>query len=96
MNELLNQVVTDLHRDKFKLGTRVETICDWPGVPAGTQGIVCEDYGSGITVAWDLPDRPLPDLPADEIAKLWAVDHSCPLRDGFDKETELQYLKVLS
>ena len=42
------------------LGTRVRTLVAFSGVPEGTEGVVDEDYVTGVTVAWDLPDQPLP------------------------------------
>ena len=80
---------------KFNLGTKVECIEDFPALPAGTVGYIVEDYGSGIMIAWDLPHRPYPkDKTPEEVADMWAIDAACPIRDGFDKETELQYLKI--
>jgi hypothetical protein len=76
------------------IGQRVKTLRGFSGVPEGTEGVIDEDYGSGVTVAWDLPDRPLP-----EGYKQWngkpAVAPGQPLRDGFDKETELKYLEAV-
>ena len=79
------------------LGTKVKTLVAWSGVPVGTVGYVCEDYGSGYMIGWDLPNKPYPhDLTHEEVGKLWAVNNKCPLRDGFDKKDELQHLKVLA
>lgn len=75
------------------IGQRVKTLRAFSGVPEGTEGVIDEDYGSGVMVAWDLPDRPLP-----EGYKKWngkpAAAPAQPLRDGFDKENELKYLEV--
>lgn len=80
----------------MKIGTKVKSLRDFSGVPKHTTGYVVEDYGSGITIAWDLPNRPYPqDMTYQEVAEMWAVSSKCPLRDGFDKETELQYLEIL-
>ena len=77
------------------VGTKVQTLVAWPGVPKLTEGYIVEDYGSGVMVAWDLPDRPYPKhLSFEQVGKLAAVDPICPLRDGFDKETELSYLCI--
>jgi len=46
-------------------------------------------------VAWDLPDRPLPDMTPAEISEMFAINPKCPLRDGFDKETELDFLEAM-
>ncbi len=43
-----------------KVGTRVGSIVGFVSVPKGTEGVIDEDYGTGIIVAWDLPDGPLP------------------------------------
>lgn len=75
---------------------KVKSLEDFPGVPAGTLGYVIDDYGTGITVAWDLPDRPYPhDLAEPDIANLPAIHPKCPLRDGFDKKSELHLLEFL-
>lgn len=42
-----------------KVGTRVRALQDFSGVPRDTEGIIDEDYGSGVTVAWDLPGQPI-------------------------------------
>lgn len=80
----------------MKLGNRVRSRIDFNNVPAGTEGIICEDYGTGVTVAWDLPDRPIPnDWSLKDIATAFAVEPKCPLRDGFDKSSELNHLEVI-
>lgn len=81
----------------YKVGVWIESLCNFSGVPAGTIGLIVEDYGSGVTVAWDLPHQPVPrDLTAKQIGALWAIDHRCPLRDSFNKTDELCYLKIRS
>ncbi len=76
-----------------RIGTRIRSLRDFAGVPKGTEGVIDEDYGSGVMIAWDLPDRP---LPANYSA--WdgrpAIAPGAPLRDGFDKEFELGFLEV--
>lgn len=74
------------------VGTRVVSLHDFCGVPAGTQGVIDEDYGTGVMVAWDLPGRPLPVgyLVYDGVPAV----RSGLLRDGFDKETELEFLAI--
>ena len=47
--------------EQAKFGVRVRTTVDWPGVPAGSEGIIIEDYKTGVMVmvAWlgtDLKD----------------------------------------
>ena len=74
----------------FKIGDRVQTIRAFSGVAKFTEGMIVEDYGSGMTIAWDLPNQPIPKgMQPKQIAKMWAGNPLCPLRDGFDKETEL-------
>lgn len=84
-----------MRKEDIKIGLQVTTNRDWPGVPEGSKGIIIEDYGSGITIGWDLPGRPYPhNLQPQEVAEMFAIDPLCPLRDGFDKETELQFLNT--
>lgn len=80
--------------EKPKVGTKVRTNRDFFGVPKGTVGLVDEDYGDGVTVAWDLPDRPLPrDWHFDlNDPFTWALNNENPLRDGFSTE-ELLFLE---
>jgi hypothetical protein len=76
------------------INTRVRSLRDFAGVPKGTEGIIDEDYGTGVMIAWDLPDSPLP--------RGYRIHDGRPsfasgiLRDGFDKESELQYLEKVS
>lgn len=74
----------------LKVGTRVRNLRDFSGVPKGTLGIVDEDYGTGIMIAWDLPDQP---LPLDYKYEGKPASSTGILRDGFDKETELHTLE---
>jgi hypothetical protein len=78
-------------RDEAKVGTRVRALVDFSGVPKGTAGVIDEDYGRAVMVAWDLPSRPLP-------RGYHAYDGQPAvatgiLRDGFDKEKELRFLE---
>ena len=75
------------------IGTRIRSLRDFVGVPIDTEGVIDEDYGTGITVAWDLPESPLP-VGYRKYDGVPAV-RSGILRDGFDKATELQYLEVV-
>lgn len=77
----------------MNVGTRVRSLIPFSGVPRGTEGVIDEDYGTGVMVAWDLPGSNLPkDYRAyDGVPSI----KSRILRDGFDKETELQFLEVI-
>lgn len=48
----------------IQIGKRVKSLIDFASVPKGTQGVVDEHWqspeGIAIMVAWDLPERPLP------------------------------------
>lgn len=77
------------------VGSKVRTLHSFSGVPLGTVGLIVKDYGTGIMVAWDFPDRPLPNMTVREIAELYAINPMCPLRDGFDKATELDFLEAV-
>lgn len=79
--------------NEARIGVRVKTLVDFSGVPKGTEGVIDEDYGTGVMVAWDLPDQPLP--------KDYSIHTGRPsfvsgiLRDGFNKGNELHFLEVL-
>jgi len=79
--------------DEARVGTRIRTRVDFSGVPQGTQGVIDEDYGTGVMVAWDLPNRPLPAGYRVHSGRPPAVTGL--LRDGFDKRKELGYLEVV-
>jgi len=76
-----------------KVGTRIRSLVEFACVPKGTKGVIDQDYGTGVMIAWDLPEQPLP--------KGYTVYDGRPavvsniLRDGFDKETELHFLEVI-
>jgi hypothetical protein len=82
--------------EQAKLNVRVKTLVEWSGVPIGTQGVIDEDYGTGVTVAWDLPFGIVkPGYRFDiKDPKTWPFNTGI-CRDGFDKETELQFLEVV-
>ncbi len=80
--------------DEAKIGTRVRALVDFSGVPRGTEGVLDEDYGTGVMVAWDLPDHSLPEGYAAYDGR--PAIASGILRDGFDKERELNYLAVVT
>jgi hypothetical protein len=72
-----------------KVGRFVKTNVDFATVPAGTIGLICEDYGSGVMIAWKY-DGYVPDM---STANLPLIHPDAPReRDGFDKETEFRYL----
>lgn len=81
--------------EEAQIGVYVKTLVSWPGVPVNTEGLIVEDYGTGVMVAWDLPNRPLPDLPPAEIGAMYAINPKCPQRDGFDKVREFHFLEVV-
>lgn len=86
--------------DAATVGTRVRTTRDFSGVPEGTEGVIDEDYGSGVMVAWDLPARSLPErydehLPIEPAERPMSPEGYPVLRDGFDKESELRFLEVV-
>ncbi len=81
-----------MERSEATVGTRVKTLRSWASVPLGAEGVIDEDYGTGITVAWDRPDRPLP--AGWKYEGQWAVAPGVPLRDGFCDE-ELVCLEVV-
>jgi len=62
-----------------KVGTKVRSNVAFSGVPKGTKGTIVEDYGSGVMVEWD-----------HDQTEGWE-----PLRDGFNKSRELEYLDLL-
>ena len=74
--------------------SNVEDMDSFVSVPEGTEGVIDQDLGSLVTVAWDLPDRPLPDGYWEWSGKPAAAPGE-PLRDGFDKETELDMLEIV-
>jgi len=74
-----------------KIGTRVRSLVDFSGVTKGTEGIIDEDYGKGVMVAWDLPEQPLPNGYSYFTGKRENI-----LRDGFGKKDELHFLEVVS
>lgn len=89
--------------DDATVGTRVRSRRDFAGVDAGTEGVIDEDYGAGVMVAWDLEDRPLPDGYADRLP-IEPGDRpmttrpqgfeTLVLRDGFGWD-ELEHLEVV-
>ena len=80
---------------RHEVGQWVQTLQEFSGVPKFTEGLIVEDYGSGVTVAWDRPGSKIPtDLTCAEISKLPNRPGN-PLRDGFDKKKELPLLAII-
>lgn len=44
--------------DEATVGTRVRSTLEFAGVPKGTEAVIDEDYGTGVMIAWDLPNQP--------------------------------------
>jgi hypothetical protein len=82
-----------MNASELRVGMRVKSLVEFSGVPAGSQGVVDEDYGTGFMVAWDLPGHPLP--AGYTTYEGVPVIQSGITRDGFDKKTELQYLEAV-
>jgi hypothetical protein len=77
------------------VGTRVKALVGFSGVPRGTEGVIDEDYGTGVTVAWDGPPgfAKLPEGYRKYDGK-YAIQTGI-LRDGFDKQEELKLLGLV-
>jgi len=76
------------------VGTRVKALFNFAGVPRNTKGVIDEDYGTGVMVAWNLKDRPLPEGYTCFDGKPACITGI--LRDGFDKNTELHLLEKIA
>lgn len=84
-----------MNESEIKIGQKVKNLQGFFQLPIGTIGYIVKDYGTGILVGWDLPQRPYPYIyTPNEVGEMFTADPRCPLRDGFDKETELQFLEV--
>jgi hypothetical protein len=70
-------------------GRRIIAVQVADGMMPGTEGIVVKDHGSWFMVAWDTPQRPLPKLPPDLIARMKVGDPRTPYTGRIDKESEL-------
>jgi len=79
---------------EIEIGRRVKALLNFADVPKGTEGVIDQDYGTGVMIAWDLPDRPLPRGYMEYDGK--PVVQTGILRDGFDKERELRFLEVVN
>jgi len=73
------------------VGVRVRSLVPFSGVPKGTEGVIDEDYGTGLMVAWDLLGSPLPQ--GYRVYDGRPAVASGILRDGFDKARELHFLE---
>jgi hypothetical protein len=79
-------------REQIKIGLRVKSNVDFSGVPSGTEGVIDEDYGSGVMVAWDLPSQPIPTgYISWDGSPSWMTGL---LRDGFGND-ELHFLDLV-
>ena len=76
------------------VGRRVRLRVSFSGVPKGTEGVIDEDYETGVTIAWDLPNQPLP-LGYRMYDGRSAIQSGL-LRDGFDKKRELLFLESVT
>lgn len=75
------------------VGRWVRTNRTFATVPEGTMGLICEDYGTGIMIAWEYDGY----IPTMETANLPLINPRAPReRDGFDKARELQFLDLVS
>lgn len=94
---LANQILDrELAERRFVVGRYVRAAKAMPEVPIGTKGLIIQDFETGFMVAWDLPERPIPEGKSPEdIAGMWAINPDCPLRDGFDKEHDVYLLEIV-
>ena len=85
--------------EQIIVGQKVKSLRDFMDIPKGTIGVIDELYNlgpigsGGFMVAWDLPDKPLPKNYIKWDGKP-AICHKY-IRDGFDIETELQFLEII-
>lgn len=72
------------------LGDEVIVLADFSGIPAGTKGVICENYKTGVMVAWKKGN-----ISHEEITEAIIEDRCHASRgfytDGF-AEDELDYL----
>lgn len=40
--------------EQVTVGARVKTLVDFFGLPCGSEGVIVEDYDTGVTVRWQL------------------------------------------
>jgi len=85
----------------MEVGSRVKSLRNFAGVKAGSTGTIDEDYGTGFMVCWDPPiSRNVTLQQCQEPVDTTDWTHKAAvkgfLRDGFDKETELQFLEEIA
>ena len=81
--------------EEIKIGQKVKVNRGYCGVPKNSHGYVVRHSAHYITVAWDFKKDPYPHHKTPEqIAKMWAADHECPLRNDF-RYDELSALDVV-
>ena len=74
------------------VGNWVRTNVDFATVPAGTVGLICEDYKTGVMIAWEYDGY----VPTMATANLPLIHRNAPReRDGFDKTRELRFLDLV-
>lgn len=80
-----------ISENQCTLGDLCMTLTDWPGVPAGTRGVISEVYHEGVMVAWIGVGRKTEAeiIQALKEEKLYAAQGF--LTDGFSIN-ELEYL----
>lgn len=65
--------------EEIEIGAKVCSNRDFQDVPCGTEGFIVKDYGEGILIAWDLPNKPYPShLTPEQVANMWAANPECP------------------
>lgn len=82
-----------ISQDQATLGTRIKSNVSFTGVPKGTEGVIDYEYGTGVMVAWDLEEQPLP-LGYCVYDGKSATIQSGILRDGFGWD-ELKFLDLI-
>ncbi|MEX2516342.1 MAG: hypothetical protein WD572_05425 [Gammaproteobacteria bacterium] len=82
-----------MDRSQLNIGNMVKTTRHLNGVPPDTFGVVCEMNDEHTLVAWNLCDKPLPNLTPNSIAELDDDDPQCPLRDRLRSDNELEKIE---
>jgi len=76
--------------NEARVGVRVRSLRHFSGIPAGTEGVIDEQYDGGFMVAWDRAEAPLP-AGYSAYDGRWMIETGI-LRDGFSHQ-ELVYLE---